>query len=167
MLHISVLYLLCIPCFAVVALGDVEWLHPAFHNEKAIFPPGYRAERLARESCLQTRCAVHGTSSLASLNGPVAAAWVPDASACRPETSLLLNSHDSMVQPSAFTPDFAGTPASGGKEVMHVMEVCRAPNGSGPLFRCACALCCCGAALAAAMGAGQKRWPCSCLGKLV
>lgn len=31
----------------------------------------------------------------------------------------------------------AGTPASHGQEVMHVMEVCRAPNGSGPLFRCA------------------------------
>lgn len=38
---------------AVVALGEVEWLHPAFHNEKAIFPPGYCAERLTSECCVE------------------------------------------------------------------------------------------------------------------
>ena len=34
---------------AVLALGEVEWLHPAFHHEKAIYPVGYRARRTARE----------------------------------------------------------------------------------------------------------------------
>ncbi|KAL4440395.1 hypothetical protein ABPG75_003396 [Micractinium tetrahymenae] len=58
----------------VLALGEVEWLHPAFHNEKCIFPVGYRA--------------------------------------CRK----------------------ANTPASGG-EALHVLEVLRASDGSGPLFR--------------------------------
>lgn len=32
---------------AVLRLGEVEWLHPAFHNEKFIFPFGYAAERLS------------------------------------------------------------------------------------------------------------------------
>lgn len=32
---------------AVLSLGEVEWLHPAFHNEKNIFPVGYRATRIA------------------------------------------------------------------------------------------------------------------------
>ena len=37
------------PAVAVLSLGEVEWLHPAFHNEKFIFPPGYRAERTLRK----------------------------------------------------------------------------------------------------------------------
>ena len=37
------------PPAAVLRLGEVEWLHPAFHNEKFIFPPGYKAERTLRE----------------------------------------------------------------------------------------------------------------------
>eukprot|EP00887_Chlorella_sp_A99_P002328 scaffold10.g2328.t1 len=59
----------------VLDLGRVEWLHPAFHDEKHIWPVGYRAERLA------------------------------------------------------------ATPASGGEEGPHVLEVAAAPDGSGPLFR--------------------------------
>jgi hypothetical protein len=31
----------------VLSLGRVEWLHPAFHNEKVIWPVGYRALRTA------------------------------------------------------------------------------------------------------------------------
>ena len=59
----------------VLSLGRVEWLHPAFHDEKHIWPVGYTAERLAV------------------------------------------------------------TPASGGREVPHLMEVLEASDGSGPLFR--------------------------------
>jgi hypothetical protein len=33
----------------VLELGEVEWLHPAFHNEKYIFPVGYKAQRIASE----------------------------------------------------------------------------------------------------------------------
>lgn len=39
------------PC-AVLELGEVEWLHPAFHNEKHMFPPGFRARRTASEFAL-------------------------------------------------------------------------------------------------------------------
>lgn len=31
----------------VLSLGHIEWLHPGFHNEKAIWPVGYRAIRIA------------------------------------------------------------------------------------------------------------------------
>lgn len=31
----------------VLSLGHIEWLHPGFHNEKAIWPVGYRAIRTA------------------------------------------------------------------------------------------------------------------------
>lgn len=60
---------------SVRCLGRVEWLHPAFHNEKHIWPVGFVAERMA------------------------------------------------------------ATPASGGREALHVAEVLEAHDGSGPLFR--------------------------------
>lgn len=31
----------------VYSLGRVEWLHPSFHDEKSIWPVGYKAERIA------------------------------------------------------------------------------------------------------------------------
>lgn len=34
------------PC-AVLALGRIEWIHPGFHDEKYLWPVGYKAERLA------------------------------------------------------------------------------------------------------------------------
>lgn len=32
--------------FRVLSLGRVEWIHPGYHNEKTIFPVGYRAEKV-------------------------------------------------------------------------------------------------------------------------
>ena len=32
----------------VLSLGKIEWLHPAFHDEKSIWPVGYKAERVAK-----------------------------------------------------------------------------------------------------------------------
>ncbi|KAI3431442.1 hypothetical protein D9Q98_004494 [Chlorella vulgaris] len=59
----------------LLELGEVEWLHPGFHNAKFIFPPGFKAQRYAK------------------------------------------------------------TPASGREMVPHLLEVLRAPDHSGPLFR--------------------------------
>lgn len=37
---------------AVLEFGEVEWLHPGFHNAKFIFPPGFKAQRYASEALL-------------------------------------------------------------------------------------------------------------------
>ena len=47
--HAFLLCLCCSASAAVLGLGDVEWLHPAFHHEKCIYPVGYRALRSTSE----------------------------------------------------------------------------------------------------------------------
>lgn len=60
----------------LLALGHIEYVNPLYHNEKFIFPVGYKATRVA------------------------------------------------------------ATPASGGKEVEHTMEILKGAGTCGAIFRC-------------------------------
>ena len=54
---------------AVLSLGRVEWVHPAFHSAKHIFPVGYRALRLAASPASGGKEAPHTCEILASPDG--------------------------------------------------------------------------------------------------
>lgn len=47
------------PQLVVVALGRVEWLNDAFHNEKTIFPVGYTAQRTMATPASASRVVRH------------------------------------------------------------------------------------------------------------
>lgn len=61
------------PCngaaFAVHCLGQVEFLHPAFHNEKHIWPRGYRATSLVKSTASKGELAEHLCEILVSPSG--------------------------------------------------------------------------------------------------
>ena len=50
---------------AVLSLGQVEWLHPAFHNEKSVYPVGYRATRTTCECCVAAQIRVQQSAHFA------------------------------------------------------------------------------------------------------
>ncbi|GAB4814051.1 hypothetical protein N2152v2_001097 [Parachlorella kessleri] len=53
----------------VISLGHVKWLHPAFHDEKHIWPVGYRAERLTATPASQGKEVPHSCEVLEMPDG--------------------------------------------------------------------------------------------------
>ena len=54
---------------AVVALGQVDFLHPAFHDEKFIYPVGYSAIRITSSAASGNRPLPHLCEILAAEDG--------------------------------------------------------------------------------------------------
>lgn len=54
---------------AVNCFGNVEFLHPAFHNEKHIWPRGYKATSMVKCTAADKAPAKHVCEILDSLTG--------------------------------------------------------------------------------------------------
>lgn len=54
---------------AVLSLGEVDFLHPAFHDEKTIFPVGYRAVRVTASQASDMDVVPHLCEILAAEDG--------------------------------------------------------------------------------------------------
>lgn len=54
---------------AVVELGDIEWLHQGFHDERYLWPPDYVAEREAATPASGGKAVTHRCQVLAATDG--------------------------------------------------------------------------------------------------